>query len=76
MALYAIGDTHLSLGSQKPMDIFGDKWENHTEKLKKGFARLEDDDVCVICGDISWGMGIEECRTFFLYTLCRGKRLY
>ena len=67
MALYAIGDTHLSLGSQKPMDIFGDKWENHAEKLKKGFARLEADDVCVICGDISWGMGIEECREDFLF---------
>ncbi|MEI3102273.1 MAG: metallophosphoesterase [Oscillospiraceae bacterium] len=67
MALYAIGDTHLSLGSQKPMDIFGDKWENHAEKLKKGFARLEADDVCVICGDISWGMGIEECKEDFLF---------
>ena len=22
MALYAIGDTHLSLGSNKPMDVF------------------------------------------------------
>ena len=67
MALYAIGDTHLSLGSQKPMDIFGDKWENHAEKLKKGFAGLKAEDVCVICGDISWGMGIEECREDFLF---------
>ena len=23
MSLYAIGDTHLSLGADKPMDIFG-----------------------------------------------------
>ncbi len=67
MALYAIGDTHLSLGSEKPMDIFGDKWENHAEKLKKGFAGLTQEDVCVICGDISWGMGIEECREDFLF---------
>lgn len=67
MALYAIGDTHLSLGSSKPMDIFGSKWENHTEKLKKGFEALKDDDICVICGDISWGMGIEECREDFLF---------
>lgn len=67
MALYAIGDTHLSLGSEKPMDIFGDKWENHAEKLKKGFAGLGPEDTCVICGDISWGMGIEECREDFLF---------
>ena len=67
MALYAIGDTHLSLGGSKPMDIFGDKWENHAEKLEKGFAALGEDDLCVICGDISWGMGIEECREDFLF---------
>ena len=67
MALYAIGDTHLSLGGSKPMDIFGDKWESHAEKLEKGFAALGEDDLCVICGDISWGMGIEECREDFLF---------
>ena len=33
MALYAIGDFHLALGQDKPMDIFGDKWINHAEKL-------------------------------------------
>ena len=27
MALYAIGDTHLSLGSNKPMDVFGGGWQ-------------------------------------------------
>ena len=27
MALYAIGDLHLSLNSDKPMDIFGEKWQ-------------------------------------------------
>lgn len=67
MALYAIGDTHLSLYKDKPMDIFGPRWENHTEKLKIGFSQLEDDDLCVICGDISWGMGMEETKDDFLF---------
>ena len=31
MALYTIGDLHLSLGSDKPMDIFGDRWQNYVE---------------------------------------------
>ena len=26
MALYAIGDTHLSLAVDKPMDVFGGNW--------------------------------------------------
>ena len=67
MALYAIGDTHLSLYKDKPMDIFGPRWENHTEKLKNGFSQLDDDDLCVICGDISWGMGMEETKDDFLF---------
>ena len=67
MALYAIGDPHLSLAKDKPMDIFGDKWANHAEKLKSGFSALNADDVCVICGDISWGMGLEETREDFRF---------
>lgn len=38
MALYTIGDTHLSLAKDKPMDIFGEKWKNHAQKLKDGFS--------------------------------------
>lgn len=67
MKLYAIGDFHLSFAKEKPMDIFGDKWENHAEKLKKGFEGLNDDDLTVICGDLSWGMGLEETRQDFLF---------
>ena len=67
MALYAIGDLHLSLHKDKPMDIFGSNWENHSKKLREGFAGLSDEDVCVICGDISWGMGIEETKEDFLF---------
>lgn len=67
MALYTIGDTHLSFAKNKPMDIFGDKWANHAEKIKSGFSALTEDDVCVICGDISWGMGLEETKEDFLF---------
>lgn len=67
MALYTIGDTHLSLAKDKPMDIFGDKWADHPLKLKEGFSTLNEDDICVICGDISWGMGLEDTREDFLF---------
>ena len=62
MALYAIGDLHLSFTTNKPMDIFGEKWQNHVEKLREGFSSLTEDDVCVICGDISWGMDLDEAE--------------
>ena len=35
MALYAIGDFHLSLSGSKPMDVFGDIWKEHAEKLDR-----------------------------------------
>ena len=60
LSLYAIGDLHLSLGSDKPMDVFGGDWENYVEKIKSGFSILGPGDVCVICGDISWAMSLEE----------------
>jgi len=60
LSLYAIGDLHLSLGSDKPMDVFGEGWENYVEKIKSGFAPLRSDDVCVLCGDTSWAMSLDE----------------
>lgn len=67
MSLYAIGDLHLSLTANKPMDVFGPRWENHVEKIRDGFSALTDDDICVICGDISWGMSLEESLEDFRF---------
>lgn len=67
MALYAIGDLHLSLNSDKPMDIFGEKWHGYVDKIKAGFAPLHDDDVTVLCGDLSWGMSLEESLADFQF---------
>ena len=67
MALYAIGDLHLSISTNKPMDIFGAVWENHTEKLRDGFAGLLPEDITVICGDLSWGMNFDEAKEDFLF---------
>ena len=60
MALYAIGDTHLSLGSDKSMEVFGVGWENYVERLKDGFSCVNEDDVVILCGDLSWGMSLQE----------------
>lgn len=67
MALYAIGDLHLSEATEKPMDIFGGRWENYTEKLKTGFSVLQPEDICVICGDISWAMNLNGATADFQF---------
>ena len=66
MALYAIGDLHLSLRVDKPMDVFGGGWVNYVEKIKNGFQGLGRQDMCVLCGDTSWGMQLEEALDDFL----------
>ena len=67
MALYAIGDTHLSLSSNKPMDVFGGGWEGYVDKLQKGFAAVGPEDTVVLCGDLSWGMSLEEAKEDFAF---------
>lgn len=65
--LYAIGDLHLSLEADKPMDIFGSGWKNYVNRIKTGFSTLTDDDTCVICGDISWSMSLEKSLLDFKF---------
>lgn len=68
MALYAIGDLHLSFSADKPMDVFGREWKNHTEKIKKHWNKIiSDKDTVVITGDHSWGRNLEQCREDFVF---------
>lgn len=61
MALYAISDLHLALSGDKPMDIFGDNWYKHHEKIKKNWLDIiTKEDTVLIAGDISWSMHMEE----------------
>ena len=67
MAVYAIADLHLSLGTNKPMDIFSG-WTDYVNRLEKNWRRLiTDDDTVVIAGDISWAMKLEECYEDFKF---------
>ena len=57
MKVFAISDTHLSLSGEKPMDIFGPEWENHTSRLKTNWEqRVSESDAVIIAGDIAWAM--------------------
>ena len=39
MALYAIGDLHLSYGGQKSMDRFGHAWVDHEARIRRNWIR-------------------------------------
>lgn len=65
MALFTISDLHLSLSSDKPMDIFRG-WEGYVDKLKANWlSNITDEDTVVIPGDISWEMRINKTYTDF-----------
>ena len=67
MALYAIGDLHLSLGASKPMDIFGGNWVGYMDKLKEGLSVIKPEDTTVLLGDLSWGLSLEESAADFAW---------
>jgi len=61
MALYTIGDLHLSFKVNKPMGIFGDNWDNHEEKIKNNWIRkVNENDTVMIPGDFSWATYLED----------------
>ena len=60
MAIYAIGDLHLSVAAKKPMDIFSG-WDDHAEKIIHNWKnKIKDEDVVVLVGDTSWGMTLAD----------------
>ena len=67
MALYAIGDLHLSLTANKSMEVFGEAWKNYVARIEKSLSTLTDDDTLVLAGDTSWGMSLEEAEADFRF---------
>ena len=66
MAIYVIGDLHLSFSSDKPMNIFGENWENHYKKIKENWIKkVKSTDTVVLPGDFSWATYLEESEKDF-----------
>ena len=67
MALYVIADLHLSLGADKPMDVFPG-WKDYVQRLEKNWTSLvSPEDTVVVAGDISWAMKLEEAVADFAF---------
>ena len=75
MSIFAISDLHLSLGTNKPMDIFG--WDNHVERIKANWKKMvKDEDTVVLAGDFSWALKLEESvEDFKFLDALPGKKL-
>lgn len=61
MKIFAIADLHFDNKKEKPMNIFGDNWINHEEKIMENWKRtVGNDDLVLIPGDISWASKLDE----------------
>lgn len=57
---FAIGDLHISKTNDKPMDVFGEVWTDHVERICSFWREaVRDEDIVLIPGDISWAMRLE-----------------
>ena len=67
MALFVIADLHLSLGANKPMDVFPG-WSDYVDRLEENWRRtVSPKDTVVIAGDISWAMDIKDALEDFTF---------
>lgn len=77
MSLFALSDLHLSLSSDKPMDVFGDMWKEHHIKIKENWnAKICEKDTVLVAGDISWAMKFDDASADldFIHSL-NGKKV-
>ena len=67
MSLYAIGDLHLSLNTNKSMEVFGGNWVGYVEKLRERLPVITEEDTTVLVGDLSWALNLEEAAADFTF---------
>ncbi len=68
MAIFVIGDLHLSFHENKPMSIFGENWKGHEEKIKKDWIeKVKENDLVVLPGDFSWSTYLKDTYKDFSY---------
>lgn len=68
VSVFVIGDLHLSLTVNKPMDLFGGVWNGYVEKIREGWnALVSQEDTVILAGDTSWGMSLDEALADFRF---------
>lgn len=66
MAVYVMGDLHLSQAVNKPMDLFGGVWNGYVEKIQAAWTNtITPEDTVLLAGDTSWGMSLAEALLDF-----------
>ncbi|MEE8815397.1 MAG: metallophosphoesterase [Lachnospiraceae bacterium] len=72
MALYAIGDLHLShqVELKNEAQLTGKIWKDHEKYFEQNCQKLlTPEDTLVLVGDHSWGRNLDECREDLEYIM-------
>ena len=77
MSIYTIADLHLSFNEDKPMNVFGEIWNDYEEKIKEDWnKKVKENDLVVLPGDFSWSMYLKDTYKDFEYlNKLTGKKL-
>lgn len=63
MRIFAIGDLHFDNKKEKPMDVFGENWIEHEQKIITNWQNsVSEDDLVLIPGDISWAIRLDGAK--------------
>ena len=74
MSIYVIADLHLSFSVDKPMDVFGNNWEYHADKIKRNWIeKVKPGDTVILPGDFSWATYLDESKQDFEYLAAKYK---
>lgn len=85
MSIFALGDLHLSLGTNKTMEVFGPAWDRYVQRIEENWrAMIKPEDTVLVPGDISWAMYLSETKADFDFLeslpgrklICRGNHDY
>lgn len=78
MKIFAISDLHISTNTNKPMDVFGGDWVDYIPKIFADWeAKVGEDDLVLIGGDISWAMDIKDAeKDIQTLSHLKGKKIF
>lgn len=66
MAIYAMSDLHLALSADKPMEVFGDGWQDYMDRIFANWNSVVGvDDTVLVGGDVSWATYIDKAKEDF-----------
>lgn len=74
--IYAISDLHLDITKEKDMNVFGGNWNDYENRIFKNWEKINDDDLVLIPGDISWAMSIKDAfKDLYRIDMLKGQKI-